>query len=66
MYARTGGARNDRLLVSMKESLKTIAEANDERNESFPLDLENPTGGIDRLAAYLHIFHHQVSTYAEP
>lgn len=50
----------------MKESLKTIAEANDERNESFPLDLENPTGGIDRLAAYLHIFHHQVSTYAEP
>lgn len=59
MYARTGGARNERLLVSMKEALKSIAEADDERNDSFPLDIDNPTSGICRLSAYLHIFHHQ-------
>lgn len=61
VYARTGGARKERLLVSMKEALKSIAEANDERNEFFPLDLDNPKSGICRLSAYLHIFHHQVS-----
>lgn len=62
VYARTGGARKERLLVGMKEALRSIAEANDERNEAFPLDLERPTGGICRLSAYLHIFHHQVGT----
>ena len=53
--------RNERLLKCMKEALKIIASANDERSESFPLDLQNPEKGVSRLSAYLHLFHHQVS-----
>lgn len=59
VYGKSGG-RSERFLISMKEALRTIAEANDERNKSFPLDLRNRSAGICRLAAYLHLFHHQV------
>lgn len=52
--------RNQQFLSHMQEALKVVASANDERNESFPLDLQKTGNGISRLAAHLHIFHHQV------
>ena len=58
MYGK-GQDPKKRFLVKMKEALKCIAYANDERNSLFPLDLKND-GAVSRLAAYLHLFHHQV------
>ncbi|KAF2174009.1 hypothetical protein M409DRAFT_62193 [Zasmidium cellare ATCC 36951] len=58
VYGKSGG-RSERFMASMKEALRTIAEANDERNQYFPLDLKASASGICRLSAYLHIFHHQ-------
>ncbi|CAK4030524.1 Zn(II)2Cys6 transcription factor [Lecanosticta acicola] len=58
VYGKTGG-RSERFLSSMKDALRTIAQANDERNNSFPLQLESPASGVCRLSAYLHLFHHQ-------
>ena len=43
----------------MKNALRTIAEANEERNTTFALDLKKGSG-ICRLSAYLHLFHYQV------
>lgn len=56
-----GPDKSKRFLVRMKEALKTIANANDDRNSHFPLDLKKD-GAVSRLSAYLHLFHHQVCT----
>ncbi|KAI7089639.1 hypothetical protein KC356_g2215 [Hortaea werneckii] len=58
VYGRDGRLTR-RFLLSMKEALKILADINDERNRSFPLDLGRAASGISRLSAYLHIFHHQ-------
>ena len=49
---------------SVKEALRTIAEGGDERDSMFSVDLGQNSGGLDRLSAYLHLFHHQVQTIA--
>ncbi|KAI9677790.1 MAG: hypothetical protein M1822_008102 [Bathelium mastoideum] len=58
VYGKTGG-RSERFLASMKEALRTIAEANNELNEFYSLNLQQPVGGLSRLSATLHLFHHQ-------
>ncbi|KAF2230752.1 hypothetical protein EV356DRAFT_491381 [Viridothelium virens] len=58
VYGKTGG-RSERFLASMKEALRTIAEAKDELNLFYSLNLHQPAGGISRLWATLHLFHHQ-------
>ncbi|KAK4613741.1 Proline utilization trans-activator [Fulvia fulva] len=40
VYGR-GGGRSERFLLNMKGALRTIASANEQRNASFPLDLDN-------------------------
>ncbi|KAF7198465.1 putative transcriptional regulatory protein [Pseudocercospora fuligena] len=57
VYGKPGG-RSERFLRSMKNALRTIAEANEERNKAFALDLKKGSG-ICRLSAYLHLFHYQ-------
>lgn len=57
---RKDGRREQQFLSRMKEALKLVAQANDERNESFPLNLQKPIQGLSRLSTYLHLFHHQV------
>ena len=59
VYGKTGG-RSERFLASMKEALRTIAKAQDELNDFYSLDLNQSAGGICRLSATLHLFHHQV------
>ena len=49
-----------RFLGSIKNALKSLADINDERDHSFPLDLRLSTSSISRISAYLHLFHHQV------
>lgn len=56
---RKDGRKDQQLLSRMKEALKIVAKANDERNASFPLNLQKPVQGMSRLSAYLHLFHHQ-------
>ncbi|KAL9093941.1 MAG: hypothetical protein Q9165_003864 [Trypethelium subeluteriae] len=58
VYGKPGG-RSERFLASMKEALRTIAEAKDELNLFCSLNLHQPGGGISRLWATLHLFHHQ-------
>ncbi|KAI9695084.1 MAG: hypothetical protein M1820_008946 [Bogoriella megaspora] len=58
VYGKTGG-RSERFLASMKEALRTIAKAQNELNKLYPLDLNPPVGGICRVSATLHLFHHQ-------
>jgi hypothetical protein len=65
VYRKQQG-KSSQFIASMKAALETIAKANDVRNESFPLDLKGSSSrGIERLSAYLHIFHHQVRLMQE-
>lgn len=60
VYGKLGG-RSQRFLASMKDALKTIAEANEELNKTHSLDLHSSGSSMCRLSATLHLFHHQVS-----
>lgn len=59
VYRRSSG-QDERFLTSMKNALRTIGLANDERNLQFPLDLKKSSSNVCRLSAYLHLLHHQV------
>lgn len=51
---------NNRFLTSMKTALKSLADVNNERMTTFPVDPSNPSVSVSRIAVYLHLFHHQV------
>ena len=55
---------DNRFLASMKTALKSLADVNDERTASFPLDPGKPMKSISRISAYLYLFHHQVCSPA--
>lgn len=57
------GRLNSKFLVHTKAALKSIAQVTNELNQSFPLPTDVTGSGISRVAAYLHLLHHQVCRF---
>lgn len=64
MYGLEG--RLDRKFISStKKVLKAIAGVTDQLKKSFDLPPSRSATGISRIAAHLHLLHHQVSICKE-
>nr|POF01397.1 putative transcriptional regulatory protein c3c7.04 [Quercus suber] len=59
LFYRQNNNSGNKFLENVKQALRTLADANDERITTFPIDLNTSAGGICRLSAYLQLFHHQ-------
>jgi hypothetical protein len=70
MYvAAVYGARgrvNESFVIATKSALKNIAEVTQELNAAFHMNITESSTGMSRLAAYLHLLNHQVSTCPLP
>ena len=56
------GRLNRKFIKNTKDALKGTASVTDQLKQSFDLPVPGSTGGISRLAAHLHLLHHQVSS----
>lgn len=56
------GRLSRRFVTSTKDALKGTASVTDQLKQSFDLPPPGSAGGISRLAAHLHLLHHQVSS----